>query len=234
MALGADRDRLYNQCGLPIAANDLKWEFCKTNSLQASNYAVLGDSKAEALFYGLAREIQFANGILIGSILPPDPDQTATHPSEKEQLAHASVLHNPAIKVVIYVKALRTLFKIDDETGFIKAAGIHKVDDLLARYSTAIKQLHQAGKRVIFVVDNPTLPDPLSCVSGGMTSNALLNRIFIRKPNARCHLDYRQHLQGTQDYRAFIQSLQALHPELVVYDPTPLLCGLTHNEAPLS
>jgi len=82
---------------------------------------------------------------------------------------------------------------------------------------------------VVFVIDNPTFPDPTSCISGGATSSPFLNRFLRRKKNPHCTIRYPDHLAGTQAYRQFVDELQRLHPRLVVYDPTPLLCDIPGN-----
>lgn len=57
----------------------------------------------------------------------------------------------------------------------------------------------------------------------------MLNQVLRRKENPRCTLRYSDHLAGTRAYREFIGQLQRLHPNMAVYDPTPLLCDIPHN-----
>ena len=231
MVLGADRDTLLNECGLAEPAKTLKWEFCKSSSgQQVARYVVIGDSKAEALFYGLARESKPVDGILIGSVGAPDASKDPLSANQqKNRIALETVVNNPNLERVYLVKALRTLFKTNQETGFIEPEAEEKYTHLLSSYSQAIKKLEDAGKIVVFVVDNPTLPDPHSCISGGMTSSELLNKVFRRKPNPKCQLTYSDHLEGTKAYRQFISRLQQQHPNLVVYDPATLLCDTKNN-----
>ncbi|NIO39850.1 MAG: hypothetical protein GTO41_06450, partial [Burkholderiales bacterium] len=55
LVLGEDRGALPVTCGLTKAQLDL-FQFCRSEAGEPPRFAVLGDSKAEALFYGLARE----------------------------------------------------------------------------------------------------------------------------------------------------------------------------------
>jgi hypothetical protein len=230
LSIGKDRDDLAKECGVPETEKKL-FQFCLSTHKNNAAFAVLGDSKSEALYYGLARESTPNIGsILIGSVRPPSQDESSQTTGEiKNRLAFKTILDSNSIKVVVFVVALRNIFQIDDKTGFISESATLPTE-LLELYSRAITNLENAGKRVIFVIDNPTFPDPRSCISGGMTSSELLNTFVRRKENAYCRIKYTDHLAGIAPYRNFISQLLAKNPTLVVYDPSPLLCDTTHNE----
>lgn len=230
LSLGKDRHALIKACGLPDEQKD-QFQFCLSSSREAPRFAVLGDSKAEALFFGLARESRPGmQGVLIGSVRPPTPDAAADDARQKRsRIAFQTVLDTPSIKVVILAIALRSTFPVNGETGFIEGNTHPAIAGLIASYSQAILGLQQAGKQVIFVIDNPTFPDPRSCIGGGMTSSPLLNQVLRRKPNPRCTISYTDHLAGTDAYRKFIAELARINPKLIVYDPTPLLCDISGN-----
>lgn len=103
------------------------------------------------------------------------------------------------------------------------------IDDKVLRYTEAIAPWLAAGRRVVFVKDNPTLPDPDSCISGGMTHHDFLNRFFFRHENQRCQLRLSEHLSGTQAYQSLVEKLQIANPALQVFDPLPLLCDVPKN-----
>lgn len=224
LVLGADRDKLQHECGLTETDKPL-FQYCLRSAANAQ-YALLGDSKAEALFYGLVRESSAdMHWLMIGSVSPPEPNPDLSNKQQrKNALALQTVLQNPEIKLVGITVALRAIFPLDQETGFIKdvAQPMALFDD----YSREITALENGGKRVLFVIDNPTFPDPRSCISGGLTGSPLLNQYLKRKENPRCTVDYKAHLAGTQAYRDFVAHLQQRHPNLMVYDPTPLLCDI--------
>ncbi len=225
LVLGADRARLQPECGLSDAQKK-PFQYCLRNAPQP-NYALLGDSKAEALFYGLVRESPAdTRWTMIGSVAPPIAG-VMDKQQDKNRMALQTILANPDIHTVIWVVALRGIFPVDATTGFITVASVP--DNTVKTYSLAIQQLEQAGKRVWFVIDNPTFPDPRSCISGGATNSPTLNQVLRRKENPRCTLRYSDHLAGTQPYRQLISALQQQHPKLTVYDPTPLLCDTAHD-----
>ncbi len=226
LILGADREKLFNTCGLPLDDVD-KYQFClSSNTINKASIAVIGDSKSEALFYGIAREVpNDINAILIGSVRPPHVNKKQV----KNQLAVDTILEQNSIKTVIIANALRSIFKIDSDTGFIKPNANHKTKDWIHRYSNMIKKFEESGKKVIFVIDNPTLPDPRNCISGGMTSSALLNKVLTREKNSRCSIKYSDHMLGTKAYNDFVKDLSLLHPNLRIYDPMPILCDIDNN-----
>ena len=167
--------------------------------------------------------------VMMGSVSPPEGGAASEDRQQlKNQLALQTVVRDPSIKVVVLAVALRNIFPLDGDTGFI-AAKAGPSPAAIATYSRAIQQLEQAGKRVVFVLDNPTFPDPTSCISGGATSSPFLNHFLRRKENPRCALRYTDHLSGTQAYRQFIGELKRLHPNLAAYDPAPLLCDISRN-----
>jgi peptidoglycan/LPS O-acetylase OafA/YrhL len=233
LVLGADRGKLQHECGISGEQKPM-FQYCLRSGPQEPRYALLGDSKGEALFYGLVRESKpDMQWVMIGSVYPPDYPQERDASLEdrqqiKNRLALQTIVHNPSIKVVALAVALRVIFPLNDETGFIAANVVHSPEKI-ATYSRTIQQLEQAGKRVVFVIDNPTFPDPGSCVSGGATSSSFLNQFLRRKENPRCTIRYTDHLAGAQAYRQFIGELKRLHPGLTVYDPAPLLCDIPNN-----
>lgn len=227
LVLGADRDKLQHECGLNDEQKPL-FQYCLQN-ISNPNHALLGDSKAEALFYGLVRESPAeVRWTMIGSVVPPGvgSDQSERQKT-KNQLALNTLINNPEIKVVTWVATINSLFKIDSETGFIMNKSIP--NEVVLAYSQAIQQLESAGKHVAFVIDNPTLTDPRNCISGGLTSSSLLNNFLQRKENPRCSVTYVEHLAGVRLYHQFTEELKRLNPNLIVYDPTHLLCDIPNN-----
>ncbi len=232
--LGEDRNLLKKECLITSKLENSKLKLCYTsNHGGKARYVVMGDSKSEALFYGIAREINFADGILIGSVRPPEILKDNERAEDLNQIAFDAVLNDKDLKIVFYSVALRSTFPIDKNSGFISEPNSgefkKKFDDWLSRYTQAIKILEKTGKKVIFVIDNPTLTDPRDCISGGMTSNETLNILFRRKENPKCSIKYSDYLAGTLAYRKLIDELVRINPGLIIYDPSPLLCDKLNN-----
>lgn len=227
MVNGADRSKLKKSCKIDPEKMQL-FEWCLTDDKpDASNqYIVIGDSKGESLFFGLSRESDSDHGWrMIGSI-----SHWASENSPKNQIAYESIERDQQLKVVLFVNALRGLFPINFETGFIeKNISSAEIDEKVIAYTKLINRFSEANKRSVFVIDNPSLPDPNSCVSGGLTSSEFLNQFLYRKENDLCKLRYSDHLIGTSPYQIFIKRLKEKNPDLLVFDPLPLLCDISLN-----
>lgn len=227
LTLGADRERLLQECGIEEAQKSI-FQYCLGSGTKEPLFALIGDSKGEALFYGLVRESNpDMQWVMIGSVSPPEGDPASRDLQQlKNRLAFQTMAQNSSVEVVVLAVALRSIFPLDSNTGFISAVPFTgKVE----AYSQAIRQLEKAGKRVAFVIDNPTFPDPTSCISGQATSIPVLSSFLRRKENQKCTVRYTDHLAGTHAYRQFIGELKRLNPDLAVYDPTPLLCDIPSN-----
>jgi peptidoglycan/LPS O-acetylase OafA/YrhL len=221
IVIGADRALLKRECGLP-QSDIASFEWCLSqNKTTPARYAVVGDSKAEALYYGLARESRSDESVLlVGSI-------TLAEKSARSRKVVERLKNDPNIDWVILsntlVHAVRTNKKglIDDPD--------HQ-EQLLQwkqNYSDLIDELTASGKRVALVLDNPTLPDPNSCIQGDMTPYAWLNHVIYRQANPDCRLSLKAHVVGTAAYRAFFEDLAKTKPSMLLFDTTPLLCDAT-------
>jgi peptidoglycan/LPS O-acetylase OafA/YrhL len=230
LKIGADRSSLLPECGL--SETDARtFQTCKRDWRASAQGIVWGDSKAEALYYGLVRESSAdLRWMLIGTVVPPDTNANANDAKEKKnRLALQMILGDSRLKVVVVTNALRSLFPINDETGFIERDVSKERAARLETFGSAIRQLTLAGRQVVFVMDNPTFPDPTSCVSGGLTTVHVLNQFLFRKENPRCNIKYSDHVAGTRAYREFVAELQRTNPSILVFDTAPVLCDIGEN-----
>lgn len=227
MANGADRSRLRNTCGIDSTKSKL-YEWCLSDDKPdaVNQYIVMGDSKGQSLFFGLARESDATHGWRMMGSLNPLTGETAP----LNQLAYEAIEKDTNLKAVLFVNALRGHFPINAKTGFIeKEFSLKEIDEKVAAYTKLIERFEKSNKRTIFVIDNPTFPDPNSCVSGGLTSSEFLNRFLYRKENDLCKLRYSDHLLGTAPYQTFIRRLKEKNPNLIIFDSLPLLCDVSKN-----
>ncbi len=227
IALGADRQLLRHACGLsPEQASAFEWCLSQ-NKPTPAQFAVIGDSKAEALYYGLARESAAdQNWLLMGSFPAFKLPQNNEGALLKKALQRLEA--DSHIRTVVLANSFRHIFATDNVTRLINKqyskADIHR---LAQEQNELAQHLQRAGKQVVFVIDNPTLPDPTSCVQGEMTSLPLLRSILTRTANPHCQIGYQAHLAGTWAYQQFSQELQRINPRLIVFNPLPLLCDVS-------
>jgi peptidoglycan/LPS O-acetylase OafA/YrhL len=231
--MGADRKRWANECGIPLEAK-LILNSCYSPKDQTATHAVWGDSKGEAIFYGLAREAMNQKApawMMIGNTIPMTGDipRLQGRNAKKNEYVLNALLKNKDIQFVLLAPAARSIFSLGEVyTRELMEASPH-FDEGLLGVSNAIKALEGAGKRVGFLVDHPGFPDPKSCISGGLTKSEFLNQFLFRKENPLCSMTYEQHVHTNERYRLWIKTLQAKHPSLIVYDPTNLVCDVANN-----
>jgi len=227
MVVGEFRDKMLRPCQLALpVAPELD---CFADQREPIKYAILGDSKAEALFYGLTTvSSNKGHWLLVDGVHPvPIESKEKNAANAKVQEVFAAVSQTPSIQVVAIANTLSGLFRLDSKTGLIVPGS--KATDQFSVWSQQISSLEKAGKKVVVIIDNPTFPDPTSCISGGLTQSTFLNQIFTRKANPYCAIAYDQFLEGTQAYRDWLKALQKDHPNLVVFDTAPYLCDVKNN-----
>ena len=223
LVLGADRDKLLHTCTVPATEQHL-FEWCYSDGKAATpQYAVLGDSKGEALYFSLVKASKPQQSwAMLGDVVTVNDDVP-----DVNKAAFKALDNNPQLKVVVLTNALRGLFPLDSTTGFItKTITEDDIDKKVAVYSKWIAHWEQTGKHVVYVIDNPTFPDPNSCISGGLTPFESLNIVLRRTENPLCKIRYTDHLKGTAAYQQFIIKLKEKNPGLLVYDPLPALCDI--------
>lgn len=224
MVVGEFRNEMLRPCelALPISP-DLD---CFGDKREPIKFAMLGDSKAEALYYGLTSVSSEKGHWLLVDGIHPTPLGAGADPRIAQ--VFESVSKTPHIEVVAIANTLSSLFPLDKQTGLITSNSADPFSQLDI-WSKQISALENAGKKVIVIVDNPTFPDPTSCIEGGLTSSDFFNHVFTRRANPYCSIHYDQFLKGTQPYLEWLKSLQQLHPNLIIFDTSPYLCDVKNN-----
>jgi SGNH domain (fused to AT3 domains) len=89
--------------------------------------------------------------------------------------------------------------------------------------AAAIKPLRESGKKIIIVVDNPTLPYPEDCFYR-RTELEFLNQLYV-KENQKCTLGLEKHRSLTVKYRELLELVRSTYPDDVrIFDTTKYLC----------
>lgn len=238
LSMGADRGRWANECGIPSEAKSIL-NSCYSPKDKKATYAVWGDSKGEAIFYGLAREavnLDMPRWLMFGNVIPMIGDVTGAKGRnlKRNEYVQEAIVKNQEIDVVLLVLATRSIFYLKEVYTKEEINASPYFDEGLEGVSNVIQLLEKAGKRVMLLVDHPGFPDPKSCISGGLTKSEFLNQFLYRKENPLCKMSYEQHISTNERYRLWIKSLQEKHPSLVVYDPTHLVCDVANNHCGIS
>lgn len=229
-----------SECGIPQEDRQFV-TLCVQDSSKPIHSAVWGDSKGEALFWGLIQQQDQPFGWqLLGDVAcapmsgayrtTPDIESNQSRCADANRVALRSLTANSEIRTVVIGTGFRVLMKHEYSEP---SKSLTSEQAAWRGLSQAIAQLEQAGKHVIFVVDNPTLPDPSECMPSRSTGWSDLNRLAAREPSSRCVISYSEHLSDTARYRKLIAQLQASHSKLTIYTPDHLLCDLTKGLCPV-
>ncbi|HZV65988.1 MAG TPA: acyltransferase family protein [Telluria sp.] len=230
-----------NECGITNAQDRTLFASCLKDSRQKPSFALLGDSKAGVLIGGLIRtSTENGRWLFIGGTNQfgaPIPVLSQTwffKPYQKlVNTALDAIDGNPGIRTVVLAVGTRHLFPLKNEAIVDELPHATQQDYLAALdgLNATVDQIIRAGKKVVFVVDNPTLPDPKECLVR-KTSLSILNRsAFVsKKVNWRCSMALDAHIALTAKYRTLLSAVQARHPDKVaVFDTTKYMCDIEEN-----
>lgn len=221
-------------CGLADPAGRAQLAFCLHDARGAERFALVGDSKAQVLFNGLVRtSLPEARWLFLGGaqkegalvpLLSTRSDFESLQPAVR--LALDSLASNPRIETVVIATATRALYLLprSDTIDGVAVGPRHAAALEGLRAFTA--ELLRAGKKVVLLVDNPTLPDPRKCVlPSRFTALAEAGRWFTDGTPKGCHLPLEQHRAMAAPYFQLLDEVRQLAPDRVqVFDSPSLLC----------
>lgn len=236
---GGDGGNLVQGCGLQNHADERLFANCLRDSRGTVRYALLGDSKAAALHAGLVRtSTEGGRWLFIGgagnNIASPVPvmsDAPYWNSNQKPLAVALTALDaNPEVRTVVIVTAIRSLFQFKNSLTSLEDlpnSGSFK----LARegLGRVVDRLVAGGKKVVLVIDNPTLLDPHDCVQR-TTALRAVNSLLSKELPAGCNISVAHHLELIKPYRDLLESIEAAYPGRVnIFDPTELLCDMAEG-----
>jgi peptidoglycan/LPS O-acetylase OafA/YrhL len=229
---GGPGDTLLAECGLPPAQAVL-FANCVKDRRGPSRYALLGDSKAAALFPGLVRtSTEAGRWVFIGGAkaggAPVPVVSTAPLYQRYQALstpAIKAVADNSEVETVVLVAAARALFQLVSDSDLEALPASPHAPIVLDGLSNTIQLLRKAGKKVVLVVDNPTLPHPEDCLAR-TTDLKILNDLFGVDVPAKCTVSIERQRQLAAPYLQVLMQLRTTYPDVRVFDMTEYLCDM--------
>lgn len=215
---------------VPAAQKDLFQ--CYADMREPPRFALLGDSKAGALFPGLFRTSatggtwMFIGSGEIGPLLPVLSDSRAYAYVNEAAVAAAlqTIEGTKSVETVVIAAATRALFSLANDHSIADLPKTRNYAAALNGLDAGISRLLAAGKRVVLLVDNPTLPYMQDCVAR-KTSSSFFNHLLATPPGPDCQITVARHLELSRPYRDLLGALGERHPDKVsVFDTIPILC----------
>lgn len=227
------------QKGCGLAQADVGDFFgCLHDTRGLPKIALYGDSKAGAFSAGLlSRSTPETPWLFIGGngprggtvpVINHDFPAYAIY-TELTEKAFDALLKSEADVVVLYT-ATRALFQLGDNGTLDELPDSPLSDEAYNGLNRAVDVLVRGGKKVVLMVDNPTLPDPKQCI-GRVTEIGWLNTALALRPGFRCHIPYDEQLKLSEKYRVVLDKVSKNYPDQVrIFDPTRLLCNMTEGQ----
>ena len=221
-----------NSCGIDDAQVAILFDSCLEDDRGNVRFALIGDSKAQALIGGLIRT-STENGRWLfmggnsdsGVPVPLISDEPEFERFQKlARIAVDSVAGNADIDVVVLQGAARAMFGIGDETSFASLPNSPYYDIVTEGLRNSITILTEAGKKVVLYIDNPPLPNPEDCLQR-KTTIGFLNRLLVN-PNPLCEMPIQTFIDQTAKYYLMFEQLKREFPGQVdIFDATEIFCG---------
>lgn len=227
----------------PLAPASRKNLFqCYADTREPPRFALLGDSKAGALFSGVFRTSAPGGTWMVlasgdsGPLLPVLSD-SPIYAYVNRQAVDAAVRTLEAadsVETVVIAAATRALFGLANDHSIADLPASRNGRVALDALDATVSRLVAAGKRVVLVVDNPTLPHPEDCL-GRTTASAFVDRLLAAPPNPACTIALAKHLELSRPYRELLGEVQRRHPgRVALFDTLPFLCDTSRQTCALS
>ncbi len=227
-------------CGTSKGDAEDRFHACRRDRRGNTRYALIGDSKAEAIYPGLIRTSGPAgHWLVLGGWSPktgaPVP---LLFPGKPRPISVVidEIGANPDVEVVVLVTAVRALFGINahnkpgtksnyDHRYLSRIRDRTSYERQFEGLSNTVKAFLDRGKQVVFVIDNPALPHLRDCAPRKTGWSAFDAALSGNVPEA-CFVSLKEFLRDTAIYRDLIAALQTRFPVgLHVFDPTSIYCS---------
>jgi hypothetical protein len=212
---------------------------CFVDSRNVPKYALIGDSKAGALIPGLFRTSSSNNTwIFFGSsetkpLVPILGNNPIYEEYSKESINKVlEILRGmTSIQTVVIGVSTRALFKLENDYSIEDLPSSKNYISARDGLDQFIKKLLDENKKVIIVIDNPTLPHPEDCLHR-KTSIKILDS-YIGGLNKKCIITIEEQLRLSKQYRDLIEFLEKKYPNQVrSFDTLKFLCDPESDECP--
>lgn len=221
---------LVHDCGLNEVDKALFFG-CFKDPRGPVKYALLGDSKAGALWPGVVRTSSAAGRWLLigdngpaGGSVPVLSDNRifSSYRAAAETMVNGAAA-NPDIQVVVIATSARAMFSLEHDYNIEDLPTNGNRDAVAAGLHNTVEKIVRARKKVVLVVDNPTLAHPEDCL-GRVTPISVVNKLLVVE-NENCRISLERQLQLSQKYRSVLEEVRAAFPDdVALFETAKYLC----------
>lgn len=222
--------------------------WCYSDTREAPHALLLGDSHAEALYWSLVKNSQpamrwmlsarfacapMANMKRITSSKANVPDQQSNDLSECEAQNKAALEYATKSKNIDVV-AIYSASRILNSENYSFNFGEKPIQDgAFIGLSNIISDLEHAGKKVIFLEDNPFIGESAQCVLRRSGLSWLDKGIERIQRTDKCSLAYDKYQELSEKYHQQVSELGKKHPNMIIYKTETILCDKSNNKCPM-
>ena len=230
------------ECGVDNFDNKF-FSLCFKQKNIPSYYALVGDSKAEKLAMGLVYSAAPTRGWVVmagpgdqnGKGPVPILTKAKEYASYQKPLSMAleSIESNPEIKVVVFTNAVRKIFNLLGNGNYFDEQDLKSGRNLnlvIQGLSATVERLRSGGKKVVFVVDNPTLLKNAEECIYRKTDSLIINNFFELPKDPRCEISADNHLRSMEHYYQALAIVKKRYPaDFFIFDTFDFYCSSVAN-----
>jgi peptidoglycan/LPS O-acetylase OafA/YrhL len=207
---------------------------CAASNGRPVNFALYGDSHAEHLFPGLVTATSHDGWLLLSRpACPPVAHLTVRQGDDERNCvgwnehAMAALAADDRIKTVVLASLATPYFDGETHSTYSRDGAFDISSDFYSGslseifylgFSQTIRALLDAGKQVVFAIDNPELSFDLNACARQGALQEFLGRA------RQCSMPRSDYDSRVATYLEMIGRLKGEFPQLLVYDPTDLIC----------
>jgi hypothetical protein len=193
-----------SECSLLDASGTKLFARCVIDNRERPKFAVIGDSKALAIHEGLIRTSKpGGRWVFIGSgkegVFVPIISNTAF--DSRVYLPYTNTVINyiltQDIEKVAIVTSTRMLFDYGSDKSLDTFSQNTNYKFVLEGLFKTLDALTTNGKKVVLVIDNPTLFDPKDCLNR-QTSLNFINKLLPKQNPSGCSISVTKHMEYSE------------------------------------
>lgn len=208
-----------------------KLKKCNPELTRNMTFGLIGDSKAVALYEGLVKtsknSTHWVSEAKVGVVPLLSNHNYFQHFQKESEASLDRLISNDTLDTVVFAFAIRSVLPLENYS--IKS--LSKISD--ERYeliydglSEAIKRIINSNKKIILLVDNPSLLDPTICIPRTSGNTKIDYLMFRKKIPDGCQISQDDHMFYIQKYLKIYERLHNKYPENIkIYNPIEHFCN---------
>jgi peptidoglycan/LPS O-acetylase OafA/YrhL len=215
----------------PQNCNTEELKNCTSKLTKSKTFGLIGDSKAVALYEGLVKtsknSTHWISEAKVGVVPLLSGHNYFKHFQEESEDSLDRLISNEEVDVIVFAFAIRSILPLENYS--IKS--LNKISD--ERYELihtgllkAIKRIINSNKKIILLVDNPSLLDPTICIPRTSGNTKIDYLMFTKKLPDGCQISQDDHMFYIQKYLKVYEKLYDKYPKNIkIYNPIEHFCN---------